>query len=150
MVPPMHPEATPDRRSVVTAAVLGAGGLAALTACAPGSTGPDGVVAGSASSASRAAAGLVKLSEVPVGGSIAARTTGGAVVVAQPTAGRVVAFSAICTHQGCRVNPQGPQLHCPCHGSVFDAFTGTVLRGPAHAPLQSVPVKVAGQDVVAG
>ncbi|MGZ4650530.1 MAG: QcrA and Rieske domain-containing protein [Kineosporiaceae bacterium] len=48
--------------------------------------------------------------------------------MAQPTAGRVVAFSAVCTHQGCRVNPAGPQLDCPCHGSVFDAFTGQVLR----------------------
>jgi len=48
------------------------------------------------------------------------------------------------------VSPAGAQLDCPCHGSVFDAFTGEVLRGPAQAPLAPVPVTVSGQDVVAG
>jgi cytochrome b6-f complex iron-sulfur subunit len=158
MVPPMQPEATPDRRTVVIAAVLGAGGLTALTACSssggggttsssvtgnPSSTAPGG-------GATSAGASLVNLREVPVGGSVAAQAPSGPVVVAQPAAGTVVAFSAICTHQACRVSPQGAQLHCPCHGSLFDAFTGKPLRGPAQAPLESVPVKVSGQDVVAG
>jgi len=174
MVPPMQPEATSDRRTVVTAAVLGAGGLTGLTACSsssgsgttlsrvtdnpssapsptPSSTAQDDVVTGSASSSTtEAAASLVKLSDVPVGGAVAAQAPSGAIVVARPTAGTVVAFSAICTHQGCKVSPQGNRLDCPCHGSVFDAFTGKPVRGPAPAPLQSVPVKVSGQDVVAG
>ncbi|MGZ4650219.1 MAG: Rieske (2Fe-2S) protein [Kineosporiaceae bacterium] len=162
----MQPEATPDRRTVVAAAVLGAGGLTALTACSsssnsngttsssvaadPSPTAPGGGAAASGSDTGASGTGLVKLSDVPVGGSVAAQAPSGVVVVAQPTAGRVVAFSAVCTHQGCRVNPAGPQLDCPCHGSVFDAFTGQVLRGPAQAPLESVPVKVSGQEVVAG
>jgi cytochrome b6-f complex iron-sulfur subunit len=62
----------------------------------------------------------------------------------------VVAFSAICTHQGCTVAAAGTQLQCPCHGSVFDAFTGKVVNGPAQAPLGKVDVSVSGQDVVAG
>jgi cytochrome b6-f complex iron-sulfur subunit len=60
-----------------------------------------------------------------------------------------VAFSAICTHQGCTVAPAGRQFRCPCHGSVYDAATGKVIDGPAPAPLAAVPVKVDGADVVA-
>ena len=69
--------------------------------------------------------------------------------MAQPTAGSVVAFSAICTHLGCTVAPQGKQLDCPCHGSVYDAFTGKVINGPAPRPLPSIPVTVQGGQVVA-
>jgi Rieske Fe-S protein len=93
---------------------------------------------------------IVALSAVPVGGSVAAQGPDGPIVVAQPSAGKVVAHSAVCTHQGCQVAPQGKILACPCHGSMFDAFTGAVLQGPAQAPLPSVTVKLSGQDVVAG
>ena len=74
----------------------------------------------------------------------------GTIIVAQPTAGQVVAFSAICTHQGCKVAPAGATLNCPCHGSKFETATGKVLNGPARADLEKVAVKVSGQDVVAG
>jgi Rieske Fe-S protein len=64
------------------------------------------------------------------------------VVVAQPTAGQFVAFSASCTHRGTTVaaQPGSTTLRCPAHGSEFDAATGKVLKGPAAAPLPSVPV----------
>ena len=89
---------------------------------------------------------------MPVGGAVAAKDSGGAdIIVAQPTAGKVVAFSAICTHQGCAVAIAKPtELDCPCHGSKFNALTGAVLNGPATAPLPAVPVKVSGASVVAG
>ena len=74
---------------------------------------------------------------------------GKAVVVAQPTAGTAVAFSAICTHKGCTVAPAGAKLNCPCHGSVYDALTGKVLSGPAPRALTSVPVTVKDGAVVA-
>jgi Rieske Fe-S protein len=48
---------------------------------------------------------------------------------ATPDRRKVAAFSAIRTHQGCRVSPQGRA---------------------AQAPLEAVPVKLSGQDVVAG
>jgi Rieske Fe-S protein len=44
----------------------------------------------------------------------------------------------------------GKRLECPCHGSIFDAFTGAVVQGPAQRPLGKVEVSVSGQDVVAG
>jgi Rieske Fe-S protein len=70
--------------------------------------------------------------------------------VSQPTAGEVVAFSAICTHQKCVVAAAGDRFECPCHASVFDATTGDVIEGPARRPLPSVPVSVEGDRVVAG
>jgi Rieske Fe-S protein len=166
MVPPMLPEATPDRRTVVISAVLGTAGLGAaglgtLAACGSdaasststsvtgGSSSPAGS-GGSSSSAGSSGPSVVPLDEVPVGGSVVVTSPAGKVAVAQPTAGKVVAFSAICTHQGCTVAAAGKQLQCPCHGSVFDAFTGEVVRGPAQAPLSKVDVSVSGQDVVAG
>lgn len=46
--------------------------------------------------------------------------------------------SPICKHLGCTVNVDGPQLLCPCHGSMYDR-TGNVLRGPTQAPLDRFP-----------
>lgn len=58
--------------------------------------------------------------------------------------GRVTALSAQCTHMGCIVSYNGAERSwdCPCHGSRFDA-DGTVIHGPATAPLerQEVPVQ---------
>jgi Rieske Fe-S protein len=45
------------------------------------------------------------------------------------------ALSPVCTHLGCLVDIQGPELVCPCHDSAFDR-EGRVLRGPAQRPLR--------------
>jgi cytochrome b6-f complex iron-sulfur subunit len=92
---------------------------------------------------------LAKVSAVPVGGAVAAKGADGKpIVVAQPTQGQIVAFSAICTHMGCTVAPAGKELKCPCHGSVFEAATGKNIGGPAPSPLPAVAVKVSGDDVL--
>jgi Rieske Fe-S protein len=70
-------------------------------------------------------------------------------VVSRPTSSTVAAFSAICTHQGCTVNAGGPRLHCPCHGSIYNAFTGTVIQGPAPSALPPLPVHVSDGYIVA-
>jgi Rieske Fe-S protein len=63
--------------------------------------------------------------------------------------GDFVAYSAVCTHQGCVVAFKDNQLSCPCHGSVFDpANGGEVVTGPAETPLPEIPVKVEGGNVV--
>ncbi|MGR0219338.1 QcrA and Rieske domain-containing protein [Agromyces sp. ZXT2-6] len=93
---------------------------------------------------------VAALADIPVGGSIDATIGGEPVLLAQPTAGEVVAYSAICTHQGCVVAAAGSKFECPCHGSVFDAATGDVEVGPALEPLGSVAVTVDGDRVVAG
>ena len=125
----------PNRREVLVGAAAVAG-VAVLAACSPGgSSGEPGV--------------LAQLTDIPVGGAVSARSSGGdPVVLAQPEAGRVVAFSAICTHQGCTVQPDGAEFVCPCHGSAFDAATGENLDGPATRPLDSFAVRIEGSQVV--
>ena len=94
---------------------------------------------------------IVAVADVPVGGAVAAKDgSGKPIVVAQPEAGTIVAFTAVCTHKQCKVKPEGAQLKCPCHQSVFDAFTGANVSGPAPTPLDAVPVTVSGDDVVPG
>lgn len=92
---------------------------------------------------------IAALADVPIGGSIDASIKGEPALIAQPTAGQVVAFSAICTHQKCVVAAAGNEFHCPCHGSMFDAATGDVIQGPALEPLSSIPVAVSGDRIVA-
>ena len=152
----------PTRRTVVTAGIataLGATAVGTLSACSSDgsstsvASGTDTAAGGASAGASTAAGGgatIVKLADVPVGGAVAATLNGAAVIVAQPTAGNAVAFSAACTHQGCPVAPEGAKLNCSCHGSVFNALTGAVENGPAVAPLKAVTVKVDSGNVVAG
>jgi cytochrome b6-f complex iron-sulfur subunit len=150
-----------SRRQLVMAAGAGTGALA-LAACSGGSgssssasSGADGASSsGSSGGSAEAGSGgtvLATLADVPVGSAIAAKDPSGKpIVVAQPSAGKAVAFSAICTHMGCTVAPAGHELHCPCHLSRYNATTGAVLQGPAPNPLPSVPVHVADGKVVAG
>jgi Rieske Fe-S protein len=86
---------------------------------------------------------------VPVGGAVSATDQdGGPVIVAQPEAGTVVAFSAICTHKGCTVAPEDGILKCPCHGSTYDLATGDNTGGPAPEPLPEIAVSVKDGSVV--
>jgi cytochrome b6-f complex iron-sulfur subunit len=145
-------------RRTFIAGTAGAAGLGALAACGTGgdvdadpgtrpgdpeAVGPDEQVAPGEGEA------LVALGDVPVGGAVVLTAGGGEqVVVAQPEEGEVVAFSAVCTHQGCTVEHADGRLVCPCHDSVFDLATGEVVRGPADAPLPPFPVRLEGGEVV--
>ena len=136
------------RRALLTAGsatVVGAGALA-LAACS--SPAPSG--SGAASQAPKTTAGTVvaKVSDIPVGGSKVAKIGDAPVVLAQPTAGNIVCFSAVCPHQGCAVGAAGKEYDCPCHGSKFNAETGAVLAGPAVTGLTAIKVKVSGDSVV--
>lgn len=53
--------------------------------------------------------------------------------------GGFAAVWPICTHNGCQVRPEGWELFCPCHGSIF-ARDGRVLSGPAYKPLTRLPL----------
>jgi Rieske Fe-S protein len=58
-------------------------------------------------------------------------------------------FTAVCTHQQCLVTSVSDgAIHCPCHGSAFDANTGAVVQGPASAPLAEIPVTVRDGQVI--
>ena len=90
---------------------------------------------------------LVAASDVPVGGGVI--LSGPQLVVTQPTAGAFKAFSSICTHNGCPVTRVDSEIHCPCHNSSFSITDGSVLGGPAPAPLPETPVSVSGNQVTA-
>ena len=129
------------RRTVLVtgAAVAGvAAGTAALSACATDDSPPAAAGGGS----------LVALADVPVGEAKAVKSGDQEIIVARPTDATAVAFSAVCTHQGCAVKAEGKDLTCPCHGSVFDALTGQVRQGPAETPLPAVAVKVENGQVL--
>jgi len=80
----------------------------------------------------------------------ALNTPGGSVVLQ----GIIVAFKcndgylaldSVCTHQGCTIgyNLASNNFPCPCHGSVFSP-SGSVLNGPATAPIKSYIVTKSG------
>lgn len=144
-------ESTPlTRRTVVQIGGASAAGAGALLLAACTSGGSDASSGGGSDAGTGGSGGgsaTVALSSIPVGGAVSASLGSAPIVVAQPTAGQVVAFSAVCTHQGCTVAPQGKEYDCPCHGSRFDAATGDVLNGPARDPLPRLKATVAGDTV---
>ena len=85
-----------------------------------------------------------KAADIAVGGVAAFTnpTTNEPSYVLQPKAGTYLAYSGVCTHQGCTVGYDQPskQFACPCHGARFDASTGDVVRGPAKRPLTRLKV----------
>jgi Rieske Fe-S protein len=69
-------------------------------------------------------------------------------VVTQPTKGEFRAFTAICTHQQCRVTElRDDVIFCACHQSEFSIKDGSVVQDPAPAPLAEFQVTVSGGKV---
>jgi cytochrome b6-f complex iron-sulfur subunit len=88
-------------------------------------------------------------SEVAPGSAYKFKDSGNPAFLVHLDNGDFVAYSAICTHQGCTVDYKDGNLACPCHGSVFDPANGAaVVAGPAPRPLPEIPVKVEGGEVV--
>jgi len=95
---------------------------------------------------SQASAALTTKNKIPIGGAVSFGADG--VIVAQPTAGNFVGFSAICTHQECVLtNIQGDKIKCGCHQSEFSAKDGHVLNGPANRSLPKVDLKIEGENI---
>ena len=85
--------------------------------------------------------------DVPVGSGKV--FTAAKVVVTQPTKGQFKAFSAVCTHVGCLCNQVADgTINCPCHGSKFKITDGSVVAGPAPAPLATAKITVSGGKIL--
>ncbi len=89
---------------------------------------------------------LLPLDQVPRGGGVVLGEE--EIVLTRTSTDAVHGFSAVCTHQGCRVDfVADGTIGCPCHGSRFDATTGAVRTGPATRALPEVPVVVRAGNV---
>lgn len=83
---------------------------------------------------------LAQVADIPAGGGVVLEEQ--KVVLCKDAGGKVSAFSAICTHQGCAVtNVADGTINCLCHGSKFSASTGERVAGPAKDPLPPVQVQ---------
>lgn len=138
------------RRSALTGGgvVLAGGVIGFAWTKAAVDTGPRGNdeanAYGAAPSGSNGSAALAAVSDVPVGGGVIR----GNIVLTRPSGNEIHAFSAICTHQGCKVDKvANGHIDCPCHGSVFDASTGAVVNGPAPSPLGKIAIEVRNGEV---
>jgi Rieske Fe-S protein len=142
----VSPMPSPSRRAVLQGAGLAAVTVGAAAAC--GSDGSESTTGSTPSSSSAAAAGteLASLSDVPVGGGVILKDQ--KLVLTQPTAGEIKAFSSRCTHQGCAVGAvKDGLIVCPCHGSKFAIADGAPKDGPAQKPLEAAQVKVSGDKI---
>ncbi|HJX79604.1 Rieske (2Fe-2S) protein [Glutamicibacter sp.] len=151
----MNSPSKPTRRTLLGAA--GATGLGvALTACIPSSS-PDSSEPASAASSpdgdgqkvlpSDQLAELGK-AEVTVRGPASGKDLG--VLLYRPDASTVLAYSNICSHQGCAVGTETPEanFYCACHGSRYNYEDGSVLAGPALRGLTRYAASIKGKDIV--
>lgn len=92
----------------------------------------------------------IPLSELPVGGN-RTFTYNGKAAMAIRTQESVKAYSLICTHLGCVVQwqPGERQFYCACHEGFYDEF-GEVLSGPPPVPLEAIPARIDGNQVIIG
>jgi len=71
---------------------------------------------------------IASTADVPVGSAFQFTdpNTGSPGFLLQPAAGTFLAYSSICTHQGCAVEayPDAKAFKCPCHGAKYDIATG--------------------------
>jgi len=132
------------RRDVLKAgAVTGALAVVGVSvgACANETAGTE--------SAGTESAGTMALADIPVGGGVVVADP--PIVLTQPTAGEVNAFTSICPHQGCKVSEvSNNEIFCPCHGSKFSALDGSVIQGPATEGLAAAAVALDGTKVSFG
>lgn len=127
---------------------VGAAGGSVLAGCGNGTTAERAVTSGRGATsgpqvapgeAIAAASDLETNSAVPYTNA----NTGQAEVLVRLPDGRFVAYSAVCTHQGCTVayKPDTRKLTCPCHGGTFDPAKGAeVVAGPPPRPLPAVEI----------
>jgi thiosulfate dehydrogenase [quinone] large subunit len=167
-------EASPERRALLQGGLLAAAAVAVAGVAGVGAgllRGRDHVAAnltatpgaspasGLGSPAAPTAAASSGPAAAPVAGQIATLaslkprtalpftdpTSGDPAMLIRLADGSVVAFDALCTHQGCTVEYDQPSglLACPCHGAVFDpTHNADVLQGPARVALAALPIVV--------
>jgi Rieske Fe-S protein len=129
---------SPTRRQVLLTSGTVVAAAAVTAACGNSDS-------GSGSSGSTAPA-TVEVADLSVGGG--AILLDQKVIVTEPEKGVYKAFSAVCTHQGCVVSSVADgKINCACHGSAFSTVDGSVITGPATAPLAPLKTTVSGGTI---
>ena len=145
----LKPEVT--RRVVLRGAGISTVALPLLAACGNGPETADTPATSAAGSPETSSGGggpsaLASTSDVPVGGGEILDEE--QIVLTQPAKGDFKAFTAVCTHQQCTVNSISDGIiHCPCHGSQYSIKDGSVVGGPAPAPLAAIDITVDGDKI---
>ena len=126
--------------------VLAIGGLSACTNYGAQPPAPaTSAGSGASDPASGANGSAIAKADIPVGGGkIFADLQA---VVTQPASGEFKAFTSVCTHQGCTVAEVVQTINCTCHGSKFSITDGSVVNGPATAPLAAKNVTANGDNL---
>ena len=151
-----------ERRAVLTSgAVIAGAGIAAVTLAACGDNSgsaaasasapaPEGSAPAASAGSASSGAKIAMVSEVPVGSIFAFEDPqGGPAFLLQPAAGTFLAYSGICTHNGCTVgyDEAAAEFACPCHGARFEVATGEPVQGPAQQPLAKIAVVESGGTI---
>jgi thiosulfate dehydrogenase [quinone] large subunit len=134
-------------------ATLAVAGAVLLTGAGVARSRHGAAAAGTGTSTGAGVGTGIAAASVPVGGvlRVSAPGSGDPVYLQQPKAGQYTALSGVCTHSGCTVNPpKDGRFVCPCHNSVFDAATGTVLQGPATKALARFGITRSGDQLHLG
>lgn len=146
-----HQESDVSRRSILRGAAVGGVVFPLLAACgsdgeAPTSDGNGGGTSGGRATGLSGGWVIGSTADVPVGGGTIVADA--EIVLTQATEGEFKAFSGVCPHMRCLVTSvdQGT-IKCPCHGSAFSIADGSVVAGPAPAPLTEMKIAIDGDSI---
>jgi nitrite reductase/ring-hydroxylating ferredoxin subunit len=76
---------------------------------------------------------------------------GGKEIVVVNLEGKFYAIGNRCTHMSCMLSDgtlKGGNVTCPCHGSIFDVATGSVMKGPAKKSEPAYQTKIEGEQIL--
>lgn len=150
----------PCSRRAFVGTTVATGATLALAACGDGSSAAPNNEPSTAPQVSGEGTVVATVAELPVGTrlSVAAVRTQGdeagkqaGFLLFRPDEQTVLAYTAICTHQGCAVTvkaPDGDNFYCPCHGSYFQPEDGKAVAGPAREALERFAAEIKDDDVL--
>lgn len=126
----------PTRRGLLGSS-LAAGAVVTLAACG-----------GADKSSSAVPYDATTLSALPVLGTASVSINGHNYLLYRPDEGTVLAYTSVCTHQGCKVGTgDSKNFICPCHGSEYSKLDGSVTQGPAPKALTRYATSIEGDKV---
>ncbi|MDQ0094482.1 QcrA and Rieske domain-containing protein [Paeniglutamicibacter psychrophenolicus] len=136
-----HITLMPTRRSVIEASLV-AGAAVTLVSCGSGGKAQD------LPQATGKPVDAIALAKLPVKGTASVTVNGAGYLLYRPDEATVLAYTSVCTHQGCKVGTgSGEAFKCPCHGSEYSKLDGSVIQGPAPKSLARFATEVDGPEV---